>query len=726
MDRYGKRMDSTLATGCQSTVHSFPVTIHANPLANFNSPSICLPAGAAQFTNSSAISDGTQGSLTYAWNFGDGGLSVAQNPLHNYAGTGPYNVTLTVISNNGCVAASTKILNTIYAEPQAAFTVPAESCFGTAVTFTDISTATGTTISQWSWDFGDGTTSLVQSPVKNYATPGSYTVKLNVTSALGCQTVNNFATHTAIINPLPIADFNTSVPGCENRNITFTDASAANAGSLVKWTWDFGDASNAILTTGTPFSHVYAIAGSYNITLKVETNKGCISTVRNKQVVINTVPLAGFISPEICLTDPAAPFTDTSRIASGSIVSWDWNFGDPNANAGNPNSSTLQNPTHRYSIVGSYTATLVVSSNNGCKDTAVQTFTVNGSIPLAGFTVQNAGTLCSNQAVNIRDASTVDFGSVVKVEIYWDYANNPAIKTTDDIPVPGKMYTHTYPEFGTPVSNTYSVKYVSYSGINCVNSITKIITVLATPTLQFNTINPVCSDAPSFLISQAQLLNGLPGTGVFTGTGISSSGIFSPATGAGVYTLRYTYTGTNSCKNFVEQTIEVYPIPSVNAGPDKVVLEGGSVALTPALNADLTVTYLWTPSTGLDNPSFPSPLVSSTNDITYTLTVTSDKGCQASDQVFVKLLKAPTIPNIFSPNGDGVHDKWEIAFLETYPGSTVEIYNRYGQLIFHSVGYNKPWDGTINGKQAPIGTYYYIVDPKNGRKKVAGYVDIIR
>lgn len=113
-------------------------------------------------------------------------------------------------------------------------------------------------------------------------------------------------------------------------------------------------------------------------------------------------------------------------------------------------------------------------------------------------------------------------------------------------------------------------------------------------------------------------------------------------------------------------------------------------------------------------------------DITYTLTVTSDKNCFATDQVFVKVLKKVEIPNIFSPNGDGVHDKWVIQYLESYPGCTVDIFNRYGQQIYHSVGYDKPWDGTVNGKPVPIGTYYYIVNPKNGRSQLSGYVDVIR
>jgi gliding motility-associated-like protein len=90
------------------------------------------------------------------------------------------------------------------------------------------------------------------------------------------------------------------------------------------------------------------------------------------------------------------------------------------------------------------------------------------------------------------------------------------------------------------------------------------------------------------------------------------------------------------------------------------------------------------------------------------------------------VFKAPTIPNTFSPNGDGIHDRWEIKYLDTYPGATIEIFNRYGQQVFYSVGYTTPWDGKYKGKDLPAGTYYYLINPKNGRKQIAGFVDIIR
>lgn len=89
---------------------------------------------------------------------------------------------------------------------------------------------------------------------------------------------------------------------------------------------------------------------------------------------------------------------------------------------------------------------------------------------------------------------------------------------------------------------------------------------------------------------------------------------------------------------------------------------------------------------------------------------------------------APTIviPNAFTPNGDGYNDLWDIPTLAGYPQCMVSIYNRYGGLIYQSRGYPRAWDGTYHGSQLPTGTYYYIIDLKNGTPPLSGYVAVIR
>src|SRR6185295_3255904 len=113
------------------------------------------------------------------------------------------------------------------------------------------------------------------------------------------------------------------------------------------------------------------------------------------------------------------------KIANGTIVTWLWDFGDPSS--GPLNTSNLQNPQHRYNAIGFYTAKLIVTSNIGCVDSISQTFTVNGDIPVANFNALNPANLCANDSVAIQDASTVNFGNITKLEIYWDNAGAPTV-----------------------------------------------------------------------------------------------------------------------------------------------------------------------------------------------------------------------------------------------------------------------------------------------------------
>lgn len=111
----------------------------------------------------------------------------------------------------------------------------------------------------------------------------------------------------------------------------------------------------------------------------------------------------------------------------------------------------------------------------------------------------------------------------------------------------------------------------------------------------------------------------------------------------------------------------------------------------------------------------------------YYIKGTNAGGCSVIHAVKVLINEAfITPPNAFSPNGDGVHDEWEIPLLTLYPECTVEIYNRLGQLLFRSLGYNKPWDGKYNGIHQPVGTYYYVIKRRSDLPVIGGSVSIIK
>jgi gliding motility-associated-like protein len=136
--------------------------------------------------------------------------------------------------------------------------------------------------------------------------------------------------------------------------------------------------------------------------------------------------------------------------------------------------------------------------------------------------------------------------------------------------------------------------------------------------------------------------------------------------------------------------------------------------------------YQWTPSTGLDNPAKEEPSASPDTSTLYTLHAVSTSGCVGSGSIDVNVETKVLVPNAFSPNGDGIHDTWNITGLNGYPGATVDVFNRWGQLVFHSEGYSNPWDGRYSGGLVPTGTYYYVIDPKNNKSKMKGPLTIFR
>lgn len=716
------------SNGCSSVVFRKDVVVSANPVPAFNFGKACLPAGAVQFTDATTVPNGVLAGTSFFWKFGDGGTSVLPNPSYIYNSTGPFQATLIATTAAGCVDSVIKTVDSVYAPPQAKFASANEICLGTPMSFTDQSTAQNSLVTGWVWNFGDGSpTSSQQNPSHTYVSAGTYTVTLSVRSAVGCPSVASFSKQ-VVINPQPSADFTISTPQCAARLLTFTSTSVANAGTLTKWTWNFGDGTPSFsVSANSPQVHTFASTGTYDVSLQVESSKGCTSSVQKKQVNIRPVPVPGFAMPGNCINDPVTQFTDTSSIADGSQAgfTYRWNFGDGNSTPANPNTSTVKDPAHKFTATGNYPVTLVVTSAYGCADSLTQIFTLNGAVPVAAFSLVGGGQLCSNDSVRLVDNSSVLPGRLVKLEIYWDYAGDPTNKLIVQNPVAGKSYNYRYPEFFAPATKTYRIKFVSYSGINCLSEKDTVLTIKATPDIDFPAVPAVCADSTPFQLL-ASVRNMTAGRGTFSGRGVSAFGLFDARmAGAGKHPIRFTYEGTNGCTNFKEQIITVYPVPTVNAGPDRFVLDGGSATIAASASGN-GLQYLWSPATYLNSATILQPLTMPADDIQYTLRIRSADGCVASDDVFVKLLKTPDIPNVFTPNGDGANDRWAIQYLESYPGATVEVFNRYGSLIFRSTGYTKPWDGTYNGRPVPAGTYYYIINPKNGRKSIAGFVDVVR
>lgn len=193
-------------------------------------------------------------------------------------------------------------------------------------------------------------------------------------------------------------------------------------------------------------------------------------------------------------------------------------------------------------------------------------------------------------------------------------------------------------------------------------------------------------------------------------------------------TTTYTVAMTNGGCYTVERsvTVTVLSKPIANAGPNKTIMEGDAVKLDGAISGD-SVRYHWTPPDHLNNPDLLTPAASPVDNTIYTLHATTNDNCgEDTSNVFVRVYKKITIPNTFTPNHDGVNDYWDIKNLGTYPGSSILVFNRWGQQVYQSIDYPKPWDGTYNGSPLPAGTYYYVIDLKNDMPKLAGWVLIVR
>ena len=170
--------------------------------------------------------------------------------------------------------------------------------------------------------------------------------------------------------------------------------------------------------------------------------------------------------------------------------------------------------------------------------------------------------------------------------------------------------------------------------------------------------------------------------------------------------------------------LNVHQNPIIDLGNDTSICEPGEIL---TLQLDTTYNeYLWTYEDGTSIASFMNVEVySESRD--FWLQVTDQYGCIGSDTITVNFCGVFNIPNAFTPNGDNANEEWVIENLNLFPNVTVDVYNRWGDKIFQSKGYDIPWNGNdTNGKKLPMDSYYYIIDLNNGETPIVGTVTIIR
>ncbi len=630
----------------------------------------------------------------------------------------------------------------VYDKPTAKFNLSSSNCISDSIHLTDQSTITSGSLTRWLWNFGDNTTDDRNSGAvfaKKYTAAGSYTIKMKAISDIGCAADD--VSQTIVLTNKPNARFTLPAIACTDIDITFTDASTTSSGTLSKWIWDLDNGAGSFTnTTNAAVTGKYPVYGTKNPSLQVEMSNGCRSDVfvPTPQLKINPAPEVGFIAPAICLNDANALFSDTSKIAEGSSTFtylWNFNAGTPAVTPGpNITTSTLKNPQVTYRKADIYTVSLSVKSALGCTAVKSQAFTVNGSTPKADFEILSLPPFCGIKPLILKNNSSVDFGGLTRVELFWDLVNSPTVSDVDAAaPVAsGKTYQHSYPDKQLPAPQQYTVKLLAYSGgTACMDAISKTVTVYPQPQVAFT--------ASKTELCYGDVIN-------FTD---KSNGVSSPIVSwrwdlghddisplkdpqkqyndSGVLAVKLVIQNADGCKSdTAKQVLTIYPNPKVLLKHEERVLQGGTFTIVPQMIYGNDLTYLWTPATYLSSDTAVTPVCKPDDEITYTLHLSGTGGCTVTDTVHVIVLKGPEVPNVFSPNGDGINDVWKIKYLEYYPDATVQVFNRFGQVVYSSIGYNNGWDGTYKGSALPIGTYYYIINPRNGRPTVSGSVTIIK
>ncbi|MSQ78291.1 MAG: PKD domain-containing protein [Flavobacteriaceae bacterium] len=392
--------------GCKDTF-SKNILVHPKPIPLFATSNVCYPE-AIPFSDTSSISSGSI--VQRQWFWGDGLDSTFgqtdTSVKYSYSVFGTYAPKLVLVSDNGCKDSLTGSVS-VWAKPNASFSV-SNGCQLASLGFVDNSTIGAQSISKRFWDFGNGDTATKTSTSFNniFADTGTYTITLTTTSSKGC---TDTIQKQIIIYPKPLARIYPQ-PNCSSDTLLFYDSSSVGYGSISKWGYTWGDAKTTTYTTATnPARHKYTLAGKYAVTLIVTTNNSCTDTTTDS-VQVYTLPKANFTTANLCLNQ-AASFTNNSTIGSTTLQSWNWDFGDGNADSLGGDGYV----EHQYSSSGSKFIKLLITDAYGCKANISKFITIE-VVPNAAFTYNTA---CVYDSLSFTNSSSISNGSIALHTWKW-------------------------------------------------------------------------------------------------------------------------------------------------------------------------------------------------------------------------------------------------------------------------------------------------------------------
>lgn len=722
-------------TGCSSSTETFPILLQGCLLnADFsaNTTTICV-GQTVTFTDQST---GTTGSTTYSWDFGTGAspaTSTSDGPVivtYNTAGTATVSLTIT----DGASDTETKnTYITIVAPPStSAITGVDNVCDGDIETYT----VTGDLNSSYVWaaptganiQLGQGSDQITV----NWTGASSGNITVTETNNTGCPgtpitlpvTVNPAATVTSIDGPTTVCEGDVTTYSALPSVGTSTYAWAAPAGASI----DAGQGSDEITVTwGTT---------SGDITVSETATGGCTSAAP-VTLAVTTNPLPSTTSivgdDEVCEGDIES-YSVTDNL--GSSYSWTVPTGATITSGDGTNSITID-----YSGASSGTIT-VAEENSGCTDPSASTLdvTVNPLLGTVGPITAPTGTLCDGSSSTTYNYSILTVDNATGYN--WTVPAGATIVTDNG--------TDIVVDFGTANgSGTVSVEATGLCGTGT-DQVDIDVTPTANPEVQITSPKLTGCGNENITIEAFPLNGGSSPIYIWYVNGIEVQNGSDP-----IYTSTFNdqdsinviMIGNAECSSddsvtaLNHLTADIQETPTAIAGPDVTLENPETVLLTTTEYQSSTsgsgITYNW--SSSVDD--FELSLTTTTSLLSiinakpteaetwYKLVVTNSIGCSDEDSMLVTIEFKPFIPTGFSPNNDGTNDAFQIHNIEKYPGNHVEVYNRWGSLVFEAddYGITAPlWDGTYNGKDLPMATYYFVVDFNNGSDPQAGPLTIIK